>query len=97
MRGIATLRIKQYADYRLPTINNSGESTKNHENLLEIEAVLERPSDAKLGAREEHIPEEIRSKKSRWTVPLRIVDFSIGTSKTGDESRMYVLLFSFYH
>jgi hypothetical protein len=53
-----TLRIKQQGEYRLSDINNSGESIKNRNYLLEFEAW------------EESICEKIRGKKSCLTVPV---------------------------
>ncbi len=41
-RRVATLRIKQYGEYRLSAIINSGESIKNREYLLEFEAKYEK-------------------------------------------------------
>jgi hypothetical protein len=40
-RRVATLRTKQYGEYWLSAINNSRESIKNHEYLLEFEAKFE--------------------------------------------------------
>jgi hypothetical protein len=39
---VATLRIKQYGKYWLSAINNSGESIKNGEYLLEFYAKFEK-------------------------------------------------------
>ncbi len=36
MQGVATLRIKQYKEYRLSAISDNGESIKNREYLLEF-------------------------------------------------------------
>jgi hypothetical protein len=47
MRAISTLRIKQYGEYRLPDINDSGELIKNREYLLEFAVKFEEPSDTK--------------------------------------------------
>jgi hypothetical protein len=44
-QGVATLHIKQYKEYQLSAINDSGESIKNRENFLEFEAKVEKPSD----------------------------------------------------
>ncbi len=41
-RRVATLRIKLYEEYWLSAINNSGESIKNREYLLEFEAKFEK-------------------------------------------------------
>jgi hypothetical protein len=42
MRRVATLHIKQYGQYRLSVVNNSGESIKNCEDLLEFEPKFEK-------------------------------------------------------
>jgi hypothetical protein len=42
MRGVTTLRSKQYGEYRLSAINYSGESIKNREYLTEFEAKFEK-------------------------------------------------------
>jgi hypothetical protein len=42
MRRVATLRSKQYGEYRLSAINYSGESIKNHEYPTEFEAKFEK-------------------------------------------------------
>ncbi len=41
-RRVATLRTKQHGEYWLSAINNSGESIKNREYLLEFEAKFEK-------------------------------------------------------
>jgi hypothetical protein len=69
-RRVATLRIKQYGEYWLPAINNSGESIKNREYLLEFKAKFEKSFNTEWGAWEKSICEKIGGKKSRWTVPL---------------------------
>jgi hypothetical protein len=46
-RRVATLLTKQYGEYWLSAINNSGESIKNREYLLEIEAKFEKSLNAK--------------------------------------------------
>ncbi len=38
IRRVATLLIKQYGEYKLSAINNSGESIENREYHLEIKA-----------------------------------------------------------
>jgi hypothetical protein len=70
MRGVVTLRNKQYGEHRLSPINNSGESIKNSEYLLEFEAKFAKSLNIELGAWEESICEKIVVIKSRWTVPL---------------------------
>jgi hypothetical protein len=45
MWRVATLRNKQYGKYRLSTINNSGESIKKREYLIEFEAKFEKYLD----------------------------------------------------
>jgi hypothetical protein len=50
MRGVATLRSKQYGEYQLSAITNSGESFKNHEYFPEFEAKFEKPSVTEQGA-----------------------------------------------
>jgi hypothetical protein len=42
MRRVTTLRSQQYGEYRLFTINYSGESIKNREYLTEFEAKFEK-------------------------------------------------------
>jgi hypothetical protein len=41
-RRVATLRIEQYGEYWLSALNNSGESIKNREYILEFEAKFEK-------------------------------------------------------
>jgi hypothetical protein len=41
MWGEVTLRIKQHGEYQIFAINDSGESIKNHEYFLELEAKFE--------------------------------------------------------
>jgi hypothetical protein len=55
MRGEANLRIKQFGEYRLFAINDSGESINNREYLLELEVKFEEPYDTKFGAWNESI------------------------------------------
>jgi hypothetical protein len=43
MRRVATLHSKQYGEYRLSAINNSGESIKSCEYLIEVEAKFGKP------------------------------------------------------
>jgi hypothetical protein len=45
MQGVATLCSKQYKEYQLSAINNSGESIKNCEYFPEFEVKFEKPSD----------------------------------------------------
>ncbi len=71
-RRVATLRTKQYGEYRLSAINNSGESIKNRDYLLEFEAKFKKFLNTEKGAWEKSICEKIGGKKSRWTVPLRL-------------------------
>ncbi len=68
MRGAATLRIKQNGDYQLSTINNSIEFIKNHISV-NLTSNPEGPFRYQKGAWAKPIPEKIRGKKSRWTVP----------------------------
>ncbi len=42
MRRVATLRIKQYGEYRFSAKNNSGESIKNRKYLIEFETKFEK-------------------------------------------------------
>jgi hypothetical protein len=44
MRRVTSLRIKQKREYRLPAINGSRESTKNHEYLFVFEVKFKKPS-----------------------------------------------------
>jgi hypothetical protein len=74
IRRVSTLRIKQYAEYRLSTINNSRESIKKCEELLEFEANFKKSLNTKQGAWEESICQNIGGKKSRWTVPVGTKD-----------------------
>jgi hypothetical protein len=41
MRRVTALRSKQYGEYRLSAINDSGESIKNREYLTKFEAKFE--------------------------------------------------------
>jgi hypothetical protein len=45
MRGVATLRIKQFGEYGLSAINDSGESIKNSKYLLEFKVEFKKSSD----------------------------------------------------
>jgi hypothetical protein len=45
MRGVATLRIEQYGEYQLSTVNKSRESIKNHKYFCKIETKFEKSSD----------------------------------------------------
>jgi hypothetical protein len=45
MWWVTTLRAKQYREYWLSIMNESGESIKNHEYLLELEVKFEKPLD----------------------------------------------------
>ncbi len=47
MRGVIILHNKNYGEYQLSAINNSGESIKNREYFLEFEANFEKPLDIK--------------------------------------------------
>jgi hypothetical protein len=60
MRGVATLRNKQYGKYELSAINNSAESIKNREYFPEFEAKFEKPLDA--GAWKKHIHKNSETK-----------------------------------
>jgi hypothetical protein len=62
MRGVATLGIMQYGEYRLSAKNNSGESTKNRKYLFESEVKFGKPFDTEKGAWEETIPEKSATK-----------------------------------
>ncbi len=42
MLGVVTLHIKQYGEYRLSAISNSGKSIKNRGYLFEFEAKFEK-------------------------------------------------------
>ncbi len=46
MRGVATLRSKQYEEFQLSPINDRGESIKNRKDFLKVEAKFEKPSDS---------------------------------------------------
>jgi hypothetical protein len=48
-RRVATLRIIQYGEYWLSAINNSEESIKNREYLLEFEAKFEKSLNTRKG------------------------------------------------
>jgi hypothetical protein len=54
-RRVATLRIIQYGEYWLSAINNSEESIKNREYLLEFEAKFEKSLNTEKGAWEKSI------------------------------------------
>jgi hypothetical protein len=45
MRGVSALHIKQYQEYKLSVINNSGEFIKNCEFFLEFGAKFEKPPE----------------------------------------------------
>jgi hypothetical protein len=62
MRGVATQSTKQYGEYRLSNINDSGESTKTFEIFLEFKAKFEKPSGTEKVAWEEPIPEKSEAK-----------------------------------
>jgi hypothetical protein len=54
-RKVATLLTKQYGEYWLSAINNSGESIKNREYLFEFEAKFEKSLNTEYGAWEQSI------------------------------------------
>ncbi len=59
MRRVATLRSKQYGEYRLSAINYSRESLKSREYLTEFEAKFEKSLKTEKVAWEESICEKI--------------------------------------
>jgi hypothetical protein len=62
MRRVATFPIKQHGEYRLSAINNSTESIKNREYLIEFEAKFEKSLNTEKVAWEESISEKIGGK-----------------------------------
>jgi hypothetical protein len=53
-------------------MNNSRESIKNRDYFLKFKTKVKKPLDTESMAWVEFIPEQIRSKKSHWTVPLNL-------------------------
>jgi hypothetical protein len=65
---------------------------KNHEYILEFKVKFEKPSDPKRGLERTH-SYKIRGKRSRWTVPLTIINiYAFSYTHDADIQQSYIAL-----